>query len=174
MSKCGNGGIYKLIIALPIAVLVACTSTADNQFSNYINAVKARVSTFDEPIPEFISLEKFVYPDEGVRRSPFEQIQVDKRSNTLPPNTSRPKQPLEAYPLEDLKFVGVLKQGSRVWGLISKTDGELARVKKGDYMGQNFGKIMCINDTALIVEERVQIDGTWEKKVTTFSLDASK
>jgi type IV pilus assembly protein PilP len=174
MIKYSNDLVKRLILALMTAALVACSSTANDELSRYINEIKARGAKPVEPIPEFVPLEKFVYPEQDARRSPFKQKEVIKQSDQLAPNTNRPKQPLEQFPLDALKFVGILKQNSLVWGLISQPNGEIARVKIGDYMGQNFGKIISINDTTLRIEETVQVAGKWEKKVTTFNLNASE
>ena len=56
----------------------------------------------------------------------------------LKPDLNRPKEPLEAFPLESLKMVGVLQQKNTNFALI-KADTGLYRVKVGNYMGQNFG-----------------------------------
>lgn len=81
---------------------------------------------------------------------------------------------MEQYPLDSLRFVGILKEGNVVWGLISLPNGEIVRVRPGDYMGQNYGKIMQITNTTLKLEETVQISGKWEKKMTNFDLNAKE
>lgn len=162
------------LLILCTLFLTACTSSADDELSKYINEVKSRSGRPIEPIPEFIPLEKFVYPEMDTRRSPFKQKEVVKVDDKLAPNTNRPKQPLEYFPLDALKFVGILKQGATVWGLVTQPSGEVSRVKIGDYMGQNFGKIISISETSIKIEETVQVAGKWEKKVTTFNLNASE
>lgn len=163
-----------LISVIMIVTLAACSSTEDMELSRYIYDIKARKATPIDPIPDFVSIEKFLYPENDMRRSPFKKKEVPKVDDRLAPNTNRPKQPLEQFPLDALKFVGILKQDSTIWGLISQPDGSIARVRVGDYMGQNFGKIISISDTSLKLEETVQISGKWEKKVTTFNLNASE
>ena len=92
----------------------------------------------------------------------------------LAPDTKRPKQRLEQFPLDALKFVGTLEQGSSTWGLISLPNGEIVCVRPGDYMGKNFGRILRITDTVLVLEETIRAAGKWQKKQTIFNLNAGK
>lgn len=160
-------------VLLALAVILAgCTSSADSELTHYINEVKSRPGRPIEPIPQVAPLPKFTYPEVDNRRSPFKPKEVKITEDKLAPNTNRPKQPLEQYPLDSLKFVGVLKEGSTIWGLITKPDGEVVRVKPGDYMGQNFGKVVSINNESLKLEESTQIAGKWKKQITTINLNA--
>lgn len=155
-------------------ILFACTSSEDDKLSSYINDIKARPGRPIEPIPEFVPLKKFIYPEVDDRRSPFKKKEITQATDKLAPNLNRLKQPLEFFPLDALKFVGILKQGSLIWGLISQPNGEVTRVKVGNYMGKNFGKIISITEQNLKLEETVQVDGKWEKRMTTFSLNAGE
>lgn len=163
----------KWMVYIITAVIAACTSSADEELSRYINQIKMRAAKPIEPIPVFIPLEKFVYPEQDNRRSPFKQKEVAKAVDQFAPDTKRVKQALEQFPLDALKFVGILKQGAVVWALISQPNGDVTRVKIGDYMGQNFGRVISINETTLKLEETIQIAGKWERKITTFNLNAS-
>ena len=174
MIKYKNSINKVLIRMLATLSLVACSSSADDELSRYIFDVKARKAAPIEPIPNFERIEKFVYPENDSRRNPFKHNRDAKTDDKAAPNVNRPKEPLEQFPLDALKFVGVLKQGSLVWGLISLPGGEIVRVKNGNYMGKDFGKIISIGNTSLKLEETVQVEGKWEKKVTTFNLNASE
>jgi len=162
------------MLALITVVLAACGSSADDELSRYIATINARPAHPIQPIPAFVPIEKFVYPENNPRRSPFTPKEVEKIDDRLAPNVNRPKEPLEEFPLDALKFVGILKQGSIIWGLISEPGGKVARVKVGNYMGKDFGKVISIKRTSLTIEETVQIAGKWEKKLTTFNLNASE
>ena len=171
-----NKVIHKVIIrTLATLSLAACSSSADDELSRYIFDVKARTAAPPvPPIPNFVPIENFVYPENDTRRNPFKHRDVKADDDKEAPNVNRPREPLEQFPLDALKFVGVLKQGSLVWGLISLPTGEIVRVRNGNYMGKDFGKIISIGNTSLKLEETVQIEGKWAKKVTTFNLNASE
>lgn len=155
--------------------LAACSSADDDDLNQYIQQVKARKTRPIEPLPTFIPPIKFIYPEEESRRSPFKQKEVIATAvDQLVPDTKRPKQRLEQFPLDALKFVGILEQGTMVWGLISLPNGEIVRVRPGEYMGKNFGKIIRITNTTLVLEELVRVTGKWQKKQTIFNLNANK
>ncbi len=82
------------------------------------------------------------------------------------PDTTRPKEPLEAYPLESLKMVGTLSQKSVTYALV-RADASVYRVKAGNYLGQNFGIITEITDNQIKLKELVQdASGDWtERKI---------
>jgi len=88
----------------------------------------------------------------------------------LAPDLNRPKEPLEAYPLESLKMVGTLARGRQMFALV-KSDTGLYRVRVGNYLGQNFGVITKISDTEIALRELVQdAGGDWAERESTLLL----
>jgi type IV pilus assembly protein PilP len=88
--------------------------------------------------------------------------QENKQPNSiLAVEARRRKEPLEAYPLDNLKMVGSMIKHARPFALV-QADKLLYQVKVGDYMGQNFGKIVRINETEVVLREIVQdAAGEW-------------
>jgi type IV pilus assembly protein PilP len=88
-----------------------------------------------------------------------------------PPDPARRKGPLEAFPLENLKMVGTLQQKKVFFALIKTPDNNLYRVQTGDFMGQNFGRVTEISESALKLKELVQ-DSTneWKEEERTLLL----
>jgi type IV pilus assembly protein PilP len=86
------------------------------------------------------------------------------------PDVNRRREPLEAYPLEALKMVGILKQKG-YFALVKTPDNNLFQVKSGNYLGQNFGRITEISDGSIKLREIVQdSNGNWEEKDQTLLL----
>jgi len=83
---------------------------------------------------------------------------------------NRRKEPLEAYPLDNMTMVGsVVKQGHQY--ALLKVDVLLYQVKVGDYLGQNFGKVMAITETEVRVREVVQDSaGEWTERPAALQL----
>jgi len=55
--------------------------------------------------------------------------------------------------------------------LIKSPDNNLFRVKSGNYMGQNFGLITEISETAIKLKEIVQDSGgDWTERISTITL----
>lgn len=163
-----------LMLILLSVLLAACGPSDDSELRRYMNEVKSRPARGIEPIPEFQHPPTFTYPEEEIRRSPFKPVMPERQADAFAPRLDRPKQPLEAYALDALKFVGVLKDGATTWGLISQPGGLVSRVKRGDYMGKNYGQIISIKDNVIKLEETVQVAGRWEKKIITLKLNTSE
>jgi type IV pilus assembly protein PilP len=165
--------IYLLSISILISLLSACSG--DNaDLMKYIRDVKSRPGRPIDPIPQFSPLPIFKFPEDENRRNPFKPIDIKTKNDGDAPDKKRPKQPLEAFPLDALKFVGILKQDNEIWALIKQPDNQVSRVKVGNYMGQNYGRIISIKDDLIKIEETVRNMGKWEKQTTTIKLDTGK
>ncbi len=83
---------------------------------------------------------------------------------------SSQKQPLESPPLDAMNFVGsIVKDGRPV--AILKVNGLLHQVRVGDYLGQNFGKILRITDAEVNLREIVQdTEGEWSERTATLQI----
>jgi type IV pilus assembly protein PilP len=165
--------LAQIFVIGSFVLLLASCGGDDTDLNNYINRIKSRPGAPIEPIPEFKPLPKFIYPEDTKRRSPFKPV-VDQQSDNFAPNIKRPKQPLEAFPLDALKFVGILKNGPIVWALISQPGGLVSRVKAGDFIGQNYGQVMLIKEKYIRLQETIQVSGKWEKKLIRINLRAPK
>jgi type IV pilus assembly protein PilP len=86
------------------------------------------------------------------------------------PDSNRRKEPLEAFPLEQLKMVGTLNQSGTMFALV-QAEKILYRVKKGNYLGQNFGLIVDITDSEIKLKEIVQDNaGDWAERESVLPL----
>jgi type IV pilus assembly protein PilP len=86
------------------------------------------------------------------------------------PDTTRPKEPLEVYPLESLKMVGTLSQKGVNYALV-RAGSSVHRVKAGNYLGQNFGMITEITDSQVSLKELVQdAFGDWTERKSALQL----
>jgi len=82
----------------------------------------------------------------------------------------RQREPLEAYPLETLRMVGVLGKGKSIHALI-QADKALYQVRIGNFVGRNFGKVISINQDSLELQELIEdLNEGWIEKVTTVQL----
>lgn len=83
---------------------------------------------------------------------------------------NRRREPLEAFPLDSMTMVGSVNRKGLSYALI-KADGLLYQVKQGDYLGQNFGKVMKISETDIELREIVQdASGEWIERQTSLQL----
>ncbi len=163
-------------------MIVALTGCAQNDFDDlerYIAEVKARPKSAIAPLPEIKAVEPFLFNPEGLR-DPFRPI--NKVSETedfeigtgsgIRPDITRRKEELEFYPLDSLRMVGSVKMGHTLWALIKAADGTIHRVKKGNHMGTNYGRIIRIQEDRIDVTEIVpdKKPGYWREQQVTIAL----
>jgi len=88
----------------------------------------------------------------------------------LKPDLNRPKEPLEAFPLESLKLVGVLQRAKQTFALV-RADATVHRVTVGNFMGQNFGLVTGITESQIQLRESLpDASGEWVNRVSTLQL----
>ena len=82
----------------------------------------------------------------------------------------RKKESLEAFPLESMTMVGRMTSASQQVALV-KVDTVLYQVRLGSHLGQNFGRVVDINDRGLNLRELVQDTlGKWTERQTILAL----
>ena len=152
---------YTLTLALACLAFSGCSS------DRHLEDVKQFVKESEnlprgriDPLPEVRPYEPFEYAaydltDPFVARKPAATQPSARVSNDPRLDPNRRKGPLEAFPLENLKMVGTLQQKRENFALILTPDKNLYRVKSGDFMGQNFGRIIDINESAVKLKELV-------------------
>lgn len=148
----------RVVIATGMMFLItACSNDQFEDLEGYVNQVKGRPGKPISPLPKVTPYERYSYNSKKLRDPfvPAKKARAKKggSSNKLRPNMVREKEVLEQYPLDTLKMVGSLKQGAEKWAIIKTTDGMIHRVKVGNYLGKNFGKILRITDTQIELKE---------------------
>ena len=143
-------------IALLALLLSACSKDVSD-LHEFIATTKASNVGSVRPIPQFEPYESFSYSavdlrDPFVASSELED-DAETQANSLHPERDRPKQPLEAFPLDTLAMVGTLEQGDNRWGLIKDPQNAVHRVKLGNYMGKSEGRIVEITETDILLIE---------------------
>ena len=125
-----------------------------------------------DPLPQIKPYESFAYnafdlPD------PFKprKIEPTKGNSKLAPDLARRREPLESYPLESLNMVGTLQQGKSTYALVRTPDKDVYQVTTGNYLGQNFGVILAINESEIRLKELVQDgSGDWAERTASLQL----
>jgi type IV pilus assembly protein PilP len=91
-------------------------------------------------------------------------------NSLLAAEMNRRREPLEAYPLESLKMVGALMSKTHPVALVS-AGGTLFQVKTGNYLGQNFGVVTKVTESAVTLKELIEdTNGDWVERVSTLQL----
>lgn len=125
-----------------------------------------------KPIPEVKPYLALQYNADGTLSDPFRPRKAATKAGGVQPNLKRPKEPMEAYPLESIKYVGLISKNKLIYALLKTPDSGIQQVKIGNYVGQNFGMVTQITDNEVILKEIVQDDlsGDWVERNSTLSL----
>ena len=132
-----------------------------------------------QPLPQVKIYEPVAY-DAGNLVDPFRSSRVipeKPRSGggVAPPDKDRVREPLEAYPLESLKYVGVITRRETDPIAIIRVDSVLYQVKPGNYLGQNFGRVTNIDESEVVLKELVQdAVGDWVERVSSLMLQGQE
>lgn len=112
------------------------------------------------------------------RVDPFslQKLSVALKQEARQPNSllatelNRRKEPLEAFPLDAMSMVGSVAKSGVPFALL-RVDNLLYQVKAGDYLGQNFGRVLRITETEVALREVVQdAAGEWTERTATLQL----
>lgn len=97
-------------------------------------------------------------------------VQAVSNAALVAPELARRKQALEAFPLDSMALVGSLIQGGQPVALV-RVNNLLYQVRQGDYLGQNYGRVMKINETEVALREIVQdAVGEWIERTASLQL----
>jgi type IV pilus assembly protein PilP len=159
-------------------LLVACTGEEFGDLKAELNEKSKDFRGRVDPLPQVKPYEPVPYTAEGVV-DPFRPDRIDvagapraPRSDLskMAPDLNRPKEPLEAFPLESLQMLGTIMQNRETFALV-KAGPNLYRIKKGNYLGLNFGIVTGIDEVAINLKELVQDgQGEWVERASALQL----
>lgn len=163
-------------LGLGVALLSGCGGNGSfDDLRAYMDDVRAKPKGSIEPLPSFLPYEAFTYSAASLRH-PFqppmklEMAQRQKGSKDIKPDEARVKQFLEQFNIENFVMVGTLANGVGNYALIKGGDG-VHRVKVGDYLGRNHGRVVDISEAEVDVVEIVPDgDGGWLERPRSLTL----
>jgi len=152
--------------------LAACNGDQGDDLDQYMRDATKDVKPRIKPLPEVKPYLALQYNADGILTDPFRARKAVNKSSVLQPNLNRPKEPMEAYPLESLKYVGMLSKNKLTYALLKTPDSAVQQVKLGNYVGQNYGRVTKITDGEVVLNEIIQDDlsGDWVERVSSLTL----
>lgn len=169
---------WTVSVCLLAGSLAACSGNNTEDLRTYVEAVKSRQQARIDPLPEFTPFETHLYEASG-ERDPFtppvysapKPPDDEASNNGITPDFNRSREPLESEPLDSLRMVGTLERQSSSWALVRMSDSTIHRVKPGNFMGQNHGKIVQITESELALTEIVPDGlGGWMERQAALAL----
>jgi type IV pilus assembly protein PilP len=170
----------RALLAFGVVALVAgCGGEEHSDLKQELESLTKDFRGQVPPLPQVRPYEPVPYTSEGqvdpFRMDRIEVAQAGEKTGTKIPailaeQEKRVKEPLEAFPLESIQMLGTITQDKETFALV-KAGPNLYRVKKGNYMGQNFGVITGIDEGGIKLKELVQdSSGEWVERTSALQL----
>ncbi len=173
------------LVALFVCVLVpstGCVSRDKTDLENYFSRVLSRPGGRIDPLPPIKPYERYLYRsgDLGLR-DPFRSFfNLDRTPDgPRPPECdencifvqTHTREELEQSELDSLRMVGTLENDDELWGIVRDPTGAVHRVRVGNYMGTNYGKILNIQEERIDLRELIKdAQGSWEERQASLAL----
>ena len=153
------------------AVVIAGCSAENDELQQWMERerreVKPRVPPLQAPKkfdPQPYTSAQAVDPFSTQKLTVALKQEARQPNSLLSAELNRRKEPLEAYPLDSMAMVGSVSKQGQPYALL-RVDNLLYQVKVGDYLGQNYGRITRIGETAIELREVVQdAAGEWTER----------
>lgn len=144
--------------ALAVFLVAGCADKRMDDLQRFVeNAHKDRKPRV-EPLPRVRPHDTFAYTASQLT-DPFSAGNLDRSPPATgsgnAPDITRRKEPLEQYPLDSLRMVGTLSRGETSWAVIRAPDGTIHRAREGNYLGQNYGRVIEVTDSKLYITELI-------------------
>ncbi|MEZ5564110.1 MAG: pilus assembly protein PilP [Gammaproteobacteria bacterium] len=148
--------LMRFFVILLMSFALAGCGSGQSDLEKYIDQVKARPGGRIDPLPQVKPYETFSYEDDKLR-SPFMPDRPAGRAGASGPrpDSARPKEYLEQFPIDTLSMAGTLSQGNNAYGLVQTQDGLLHKVRPGNYIGQYDGRVVAVTPSEIKIEELV-------------------
>ena len=165
-----------VLCGIAAAALAGCSAEQD-ELQQWMEQQKREVKPSIEPLS---APKKFIpqpYAALGAVE-PFstQKLTVALKQEARQPNSllaaeiNRRKEPLEAFPMDSMAMVGSVQREGRPYALL-RVDNLLYQVKVGDYLGQNYGRIVKIGETEIAYREIIQdAAGEWIERNSALQL----
>ncbi len=165
--------------ALLTLALVGCGGGNEGELRTWMDDTRKTMRPTTQPVPEPKQFTPFSYEAKALI-DPFDpqkmilaaarQAQSRSSTSSIRPDLDRRREMLEGYPLDQLKMVGTLRQAGNQVALIDAA-GQTFMVRRGNYVGQNFGLVTSISETEVDLKEIVQdAAGEWIERPTKLEL----
>jgi type IV pilus assembly protein PilP len=174
--------VKKSLVIVAALALAACVGEEHSDLKAELNQLTKDYRGRVDPLPQVKPYEPVPYTAEG-QVDPFRPQRIDVAQRRVGPNAmnaraererDRPKEPLEAFPLESIVMMGTISQDKETFALV-KAGPNLYRVRKGNYMGQNFGVVTGIDESQITLKELVQDGGgEWVERNSALQLVEAK
>lgn len=176
--------LTRLFILGIIVSLAGCVSSDKTDLEQQVADILARPGSGVEKLPEIKPYEAYAYQSgKKNARSPFDLFYEERPADETAAEDSglteamekelkyRNREELESFELDSLRMVGTMVDQNNEWGIVRDPDGVVHRVRVGNYLGRNVGKILTIEEDRIELREIVRNpNGRWVERPAALAL----
>ncbi len=168
-----NRCIRLTMVVLAILGIAGCVSNDMSDLEKQVSKIMSKPGGRLEPLPEVKPYEAYLYESgKSGARNPFKRFYVVEQSLAIEESEgpvddglteemrneiqNRNREELEGFELDSIKMVGTLQNEDNHWGIVIDPGGIVHRVKTGNYIGLNIGKITSIQEEQIEVREIIK------------------
>lgn len=156
-----------------VGLLGACGLSDEGEIQQWMTEQRQAMRPTAQKVEEPKEFAPYAYEPHG-QPDPFDPQKIlmvvarqrEERgsASAIKPDLERRREVLEGFPLDQIRMVGMMRQGSMNVALL-ETNGATHLVRVGNYAGQNFGLITRISETEVVLKEIYQdAAGEWVER----------
>lgn len=184
LVKANNKIFHYFLSCVCLLQLAGCFESKDDELKQWMVAQRGNTPVRVTPISEPKKFKPQAY-DQALSMEPFNNqklLQALRKDSAqspanlalISPELSRRKENLESFPLDTMEMVGSLNKNNTLVALL-RVDKLLYQVKVGNYIGQNYGRIIKITDSDIALREIAQdAAGEWIERKVNLQLQAKE
>lgn len=168
--------IRRWFTLLSFVTLIGCKANQE-PLSDFVSQVEAKARKDVEQLTPSLDFVAAKYQQRQLR-APFVlpeaaivQDQPVAKKNCWQPTARAKTGKLEKYPLSKLRLKGVMGRGGSVSGLVQTPSGNVIKVKNGQFIGLNNGKVTKVTSKYVLINETLPDGlGCWQKRNVKLAL----
>lgn len=174
----------RLYLTTACLLLAACSGGEHEDIKQWMKENTKDLRGNVQPLPKVVPYQPVPYLSEKLME-PFASAKLEPENRQGEGSAKGKNRPdfearnernnlLEKFPLESISMIGYLNVNHQPMAVVT-VDKHVRQVKKGDYIGQDFGFIVEITDQQIILKELVQDSaGDWNERTSTLQLQAKE
>lgn len=166
------------LLLLLCLLLAACDDQSEDELTNWMEQTRRQLHPPAQKLSPARVFQPFRYEVRD-RTDPYDFNKIsgsvaELKPGGMQPDLKRLREPLESYPLDSLKLVGSLRKTDKVLGLV-EINRTIYQVRIGSHLGQDFGRVVAITDSAIEIDEMLQeTGGRWTTRRVRLALQERK
>lgn len=164
--------ISHTVLAIGFLGLLAGCTRGKSDLETWVAKTKAEPAPPLQPLPVMQQFESFEYAAQDMR-DPFSPPVPDRNEGSGPrPDPERRKEALEAFPLDSMNMAGTIGAGKTLIGLVTAPDKVTYKLRPGNYLGQNDGRVIAVYEDRIEIVELVPDGaGGWLERPAKIALE---